>query len=105
MIVVVGRVRTDDERRSELLRAGQALAAASREEEGCLGYRLYQDTEDPQAYVFVEEWQDDGALQRHFGTAHIAAFMAAVPQVVIGAPDVHFHDVSRSRDLTNVTAG
>ena len=46
MIVVVGRVSTDAEKRGALIRAGQALAAASRAETGCISYRLYEDTED-----------------------------------------------------------
>jgi quinol monooxygenase YgiN len=36
--------------------------------------------------VFVEEWEDDGAPQRHFATPHIASFMAAVPAAVVAPP-------------------
>src|ERR1700694_1443127 len=59
MIVVVGRVSTDAERRDELLRVGQAVAAASRAEQGCISYRLYEDSEIENDFVFVEEWEDD----------------------------------------------
>ena len=99
MIVVVGRVRTDGERRDELVRVGQRVAAASREESGCLGYRLYADTEQPDHYVFVEEWQDLDALRAHFATLHIAEFMRAVPGLIEGLPDVSFHVVERTLGL------
>ncbi|MDQ2895644.1 MAG: hypothetical protein M3Y09_08355 [Actinomycetota bacterium] len=36
MIVVVGRVRTDADRRAELIRLGQQVAQSSRAEAGCL---------------------------------------------------------------------
>ena len=99
MIVVVGRVVTDARRREDLKRIGQALAQASREEDGCLGYRLYEDTENKNEFVFVEEWESQEALERHFATSHIAEFMRAVPDAVAGRPDVKFHTVERTVDL------
>ena len=64
MIVVVGRVQTDAGRRAELVRIGQVVAAASRLERGCISYRLYEDTENENEFVFVEEWDsDDDALR------------------------------------------
>jgi quinol monooxygenase YgiN len=102
MIVVVARVRTDAERREEMIRLGQTVAAASREEAGCLNYALYQDSESENDFVMVEEWEDDEALQRHFKTPHIAAFMAAMPATVVAPPDIRFHTVESTRDLSNV---
>jgi quinol monooxygenase YgiN len=96
-------VQTDDGRRSELVELGQTLARASREEAGCLGYRMFADTEDPNRFVFIEEWEDDAALQAHFRTPHIQHFMSRVPKLVTAPPDVGFHTVSATRDLSNVT--
>ena len=104
MIVVVGRVATNAEKRAELLRIGQAVAAASRQEAGCLGYRLYEDTEIENDFVFIEEWESDDALRRHFGTAHIAEFMQAFPATLTAPPDVKFHTIESSMDLADVRA-
>jgi quinol monooxygenase YgiN len=105
MIVVVGRVRTDADRRAELVRVGQAIAVASRGETGCLSYRLYEDTEIENEFVFVEEWDGDEALQRHFATPHVREFMRAIPATIVGAPDVKFHTIARSVDLADVSGG
>jgi quinol monooxygenase YgiN len=102
MIVVTGYVQTDDERRAQMVEIGQTVAAASRGEDGCLGYRVCQDTEDANTIVFVEEWEDDDALKRHFATPHIATFMAAVPSVVAAPPVVKFHSIASTRDLSDV---
>jgi quinol monooxygenase YgiN len=102
MIVVVGRISSDAERRSEAIRIGQALARASREEEGCLGYRFYQDTEAENDFVFVEEWEDEQALRRHFRTEHIAEFMRSVPATLVAPPDVKFHTITSTRDLSEM---
>ena len=105
MIVVVGRVRTDADRREALVRVGQAVAAASRAEEGCISYRLYEDTETENEFVFVEEWQSEEALQRHFATTHIRDFMAAITATIVAPPDVKFHTIASSMDLTEVDGG
>jgi quinol monooxygenase YgiN len=102
MIVVVGRVKTDVDKRAELIRVGQAVATASRAESGCLGYRLYEDTETDNDFVFVEEWENDEALKRHFATSHIDEFMRAIPNTLVAPPDVKFHTVASSVDLADV---
>lgn len=105
MIVVVGRVQTDAGRRAELVRIGQAVAAASRLEPGCISYRVYQDTENEDDFVFVEEWESDVALQQHFATSHVAEFLQAIQATLVAAPDVKFHTIASSMDLADVTAG
>lgn len=105
MIVVVGRVQTDAEKRDALVRIGQAVAAASREEPGCISYRLYEDTELENEFVFVEEWESDEALQRHFATSHIEEFMRAIPATFVAPPDVKFHTIASTTDLADVSVG
>ncbi len=105
MIVVVGRVRTDADKREQLVGIGQAVAAASRAEAGCISYRLYENTEIENDFVFIEEWESDEALRQHFATAHIAEFMAAIPATIIAPPDVKFHTIASSMGLGDVTTG
>ena len=105
MIVVVGRVISDAEKREELIRVGQTVAAASRREEGCISYRLYEDTEVEDEFVFVEEWESDAALKEHFTTPHIADFMKAIPATLVSPPDVKFHTIASSVDLSQVSGG
>jgi quinol monooxygenase YgiN len=105
MIVVIGRVQTDPEHREALIRIAQTVAAASRAEPGCMAYRVYEDTEQENRFVFVEEWVSDEALQQHFATPHIAEFMGAVPGALTAPPDVQFHTIASSRGLEDVAGG
>jgi quinol monooxygenase YgiN len=104
MIVVVGRVRTDTDKREALVRVGQAVVKASRAESGCISYRLYEDTEVENDFVFVEEWENNEALQLHFATPHIREFMQAIPATIVTPPDVKFHTIASSMDLADVSA-
>jgi quinol monooxygenase YgiN len=105
MVVVVGRVQTDADKREALIRVGQTVAAASRQEPGCISYRLYEDAEIDNEFVFVEEWESSEALEQHFATAHVAEFMQAIPATLVAPPDVKFHTIASSMDLSEVTAG
>ena len=105
MIVVVGRVQTDAERRDALVRIGRAVADVSREETGCVSYRLYEDTERPNEFVFVEEWESSEALRRHFATPHVREFMRAIPEAIVAPPDVKFHTIASTMDLADVSTG
>jgi quinol monooxygenase YgiN len=102
VIVVVGRVRSDAGKRDALIRVGQTVAQASRAEQGCISYRLYQDTESEDEFVFVEEWDSEEALQRHFATPHIREFLAAIGATIVAPPDVKFHTIASSMDLADV---
>ena len=104
MIVVVGRVSTDAEKRDALVEVGQAVAKASRKEAGCISYRVYEDTEVANDFVFIEEWESDEALQRHFATEHVADLMRAIPAAIVAPPDVKFHTIASSMDLADVSA-
>ena len=105
MIVVVGRVQSDASRREELVRLGEAMAAASREETGCIDYRLYEDIERENHFLFVEEWESQAALEQHFATSHVRRFMSEIPATIVAPPDVKFHTVASTRNLADVGFG
>jgi quinol monooxygenase YgiN len=75
------------------------MCAASRGDAGCLGYRCSEDTEQPDHFVFLEEWTDDGALQAHFAQPHTATFMRTITPLLDGAADVSFHEIASTRRL------
>lgn len=56
----------------------EALVQATRLEPGCLHYELCQDIKNPGHFVFVEEWEDEAALDAHVASAH---FQSLVPQI------------------------
>jgi quinol monooxygenase YgiN len=102
VIIVVGRVSTDAAKRADLIEVARKVASASRREVGCISYRIYEDTERANDFVFVEEWESEDALQLHFRTPHISEFMQVVRRAIVAAPDVKFHRIGSTRDLSQV---
>jgi len=99
VIVVTGRVSIPSQRREEFLALATGMCAASRGDDGCSGYRVYEDLEQPGRYVFVEEWRDDDALQSHFAQPHTAKFMRALVPLLAEPADALFHTTAATRRL------
>ena len=98
VIVVTGKVEASPENRDELVEVARVMCEASRGDTGCLGYRFYEDTERPGHFVFLEEWEDDAALQSHFAQPHTGTFMGKLLELISGS-DAAFHTVASTRVL------
>ncbi|GAB2697295.1 putative quinol monooxygenase [Mucilaginibacter koreensis] len=57
----------------------QRLVEASAKEEGCLQYELYKDGSKRCAYVIVEDWASEEALQNHNEASHHKYFKRIAP--------------------------
>ena len=62
----------EDEVRHHLL----AMVEATRKEEGCVQYDLHVSHEEPNRFIFYENWTSAEALDRHSKSDHIQAFRA-----------------------------
>jgi quinol monooxygenase YgiN len=60
-----------DEVRSELLK----LIEPTRGEAGCINYDLHQLLDDPNCFVFYENWESKDHLDQHLASAHISVFL------------------------------
>ncbi len=60
------------------------LVAATRQEEGCVSYDLYESASAPGTFVTVERWVDQAAMDAHMSAEHVAAAFATA--------DGHFGD-------------
>lgn len=54
-----------------LLSAAAPCIEATRNEQGCISYDLYQSTTDTDTLAFVEVWESREALDAHFATEHL----------------------------------
>ncbi|MGY3678849.1 putative quinol monooxygenase [Streptomyces sp. TE33382] len=68
--VIVARYRTEPGEEDTVLSLLDAMAAASREEPGNLGYRVHQGIEDHRAIVLYEEYATEADFTAHCATPH-----------------------------------
>jgi len=81
---VVAKKGSVESVRSELLR----LIAPTRNEDGCIEYRLHQDHDDPAVFIFYENWENESSLARHMESEHFKIYASAVDGM-LEEKDVH----------------
>ena len=104
MVVLLARTSIKPEERDRWLELVSAVSESSRAEEGCAAYRVYEDVERPNDFVFVEQWRSLDALRAHFRSSHFGALFGTLPTFVAAAPDVQIHDVAATIALEDVLA-
>ncbi|GAA1477449.1 putative quinol monooxygenase [Nocardioides aestuarii] len=86
---VVATIPVKPEAVDDLRAALHDLVAATREEQGCLSYDLYESAAAPGTFVTVERWTGQDALDGHMQTPHIAAALAAAEGKLSGEIAIH----------------
>jgi quinol monooxygenase YgiN len=77
---VVLRVVAREDMADQLKPVLLALAEASRKEDGCNAYKVFQSQTNPLEFVCYESWASDAALEKHMTTRHVAkAFETGLP--------------------------
>ncbi len=69
------------------------LVAPTRAEAGCLNYDLHVDIEDPNRFVFNENWESQEHLDRHLQTEHIAANRERIGNLIEGVEMKRFEPI------------
>lgn len=95
MILVLGSVVASEGSLAEILRLSREHVARSRTEPGCISHAVHVDTENPNRLVFVEEWQDQAALQAHFRVPASRAFAAALAERASELPRLAVYEASK----------
>lgn len=84
MIIVKGSIPVKAAHRDEALRLLQQLASQSRQESGCVAYEIYVDAAAPETFVLWQQWTGLHALEDHFASEHVDAFLEAIPDLIDG---------------------
>ncbi|MGQ9898464.1 MAG: putative quinol monooxygenase [Acidobacteriota bacterium] len=69
-IVVLAHFRAKSEYVAKLRALLTDLIRATRREPGCLQYDLHVATDDPTAFVLIEQWASPAALEAHLAQPH-----------------------------------
>lgn len=87
MVIVKGVIPVRDEVRESALSLVQSLARSARDEEGCLSYEVYVQADSPRVIMLWQQWTDLDALEQHFDSDHLDAFLDRIPDMIDG--EVH----------------
>ena len=87
-LTVVARVRAKAGKEAQVREALMALIAPTRAEEGCINYDLHLSTEDPQLFLFHENWTSRAALDEHLQKPHLQELGAKAEELFDGPVEI-----------------
>ncbi len=73
-LIVVARMIAAPGKADALAKEMAVLVADTRKEPGCLRYDLHRGSDNPDVFVFVEEWESRGLWEAHMKGAALRAF-------------------------------
>ena len=98
MIFVTLKMNVRPERRSDLLETMRGMLEPVRVERGCLSYCLYEDVEDKNTFILVEEWKTQNDLERHIRTDSQRRILALM-DLLSEQPELQFNTVSQTAGM------
>jgi quinol monooxygenase YgiN len=98
MILATLRMNVRPEKRIDLLETMRGMLEPARVERGCLSYRLYEDVEDSNSFVLVEEWETQNDLESHIRTDNHHRLMALM-DLLNEQPELRFNTVSHTSGM------
>jgi quinol monooxygenase YgiN len=86
MILVMGRYNIDQEKREAFLAFARQLVAQERQQPGCLAFDIFEDVTTANAFLMMEQWQDEEALDAHTSSEEFERGDAALNEFIVGEP-------------------
>ena len=85
-------------RRSDLLETMRGMLEPARVERGCVSYRLYEDVENRNAFVLLEEWATQEDIERHISKDNQRQLLALM-DILSVQPELRFNTVSHTAGM------
>jgi|AntRauTorckE6833_2_1112554.scaffolds.fasta_scaffold133658_1 quinol monooxygenase YgiN len=89
MIKVVAKFVIKKEKIDEVKSITKDLIEKTRKEDGNIKYELYQGTDNPQIFSFIEEWKSKDALEAHMGTEHFKKAVPELENISVSEPEIN----------------
>lgn len=94
MIIIHAFMKIKPESRDKFFDLTKPIIMGSQAEEGNITYRLYESTEEINTFVFLEEWEDQDAVNFHNDTPHFKEFIEKVQDHLVDPPHVNQFEAS-----------
>ncbi|MDH5736785.1 MAG: antibiotic biosynthesis monooxygenase [Gammaproteobacteria bacterium] len=98
MIIVHGKFPVKHDMRKQAMDMMERMSVASRAEDGCISYEFYVGLTDPDTFMLFQEWESIEALQNHFETDHMEAFLTNLPDILAGEVATRRYEVRLPED-------
>jgi quinol monooxygenase YgiN len=102
LIVKLIKIKVRPEKRKELAQTLNSIVEQVRKEHGCLHSGFYQDLENEEDFLVVEEWATQKDSDAHLRSDIFTVILGA-GSLMHGPPKVIIHTVNRSTEFATGT--
>ncbi len=85
-VLVIARAHVLPDAVERFAVAARACIEATRKEQGCVAYDLFESLSEPGYFVSVEHWESRADIDRHIAAQHTIAFLAVAGACVSVPP-------------------
>jgi quinol monooxygenase YgiN len=78
MIVSNTKISVIPENRKEFLQTLHSLIDSVRSEQGCVSHNVYEDVEDENSFIIIEEWETQADLDNHLRSDRFGVLLGAL---------------------------
>jgi quinol monooxygenase YgiN len=103
MIISLLRVIALSDKRDAILDVLRSVIEMTQGLAGCLSCACYEEQNDQCAILYLEQWESKEDLQRHIQSERYLRVISAM-ELAGEAPEITFHDVSRSMGMELIEA-
>jgi quinol monooxygenase YgiN len=97
MNIIHAHIKVKPEFREQFLDKVKDLVKHSQAEEGNISYQLFENTAEQNAFVMVEEWNDEDAIKFHNQTPHFKEFGSLARDFLQEPPSVDVFDAEKKQ--------
>ena len=86
MILVIGRYSIDPAQHEAFVAFARELVIRERQQAGCLAFDIYEDVTTPNAFLMIEQWESEEALDAHTSSEAFEQGETALNEFIVGEP-------------------
>jgi quinol monooxygenase YgiN len=98
-VIIAGTMRAPPENLAALKPHMRTMLTTTRAEDGCVEYSYAVDVTDPGLIHLFEVWRDQGTLDVHIQSAHMAAWRAAGNGLGVSDRRLFAYEIAAERAL------
>lgn len=88
MITIVANFDVKADSVDKFIRLAADCTRNTRKEVGNLSYKVFHARNDKTKFIFIEEWLNDVAIEKHNAAPHFKSFLDSIAPLINGEPSI-----------------
>lgn len=81
-LTIVAKIKAKKESVESVSNELLKMIIPTRNEDGCIDYRLHLDNDDPLVFILYENWESVDCFEAHKNTGHYKAYVSALDGLI-----------------------